>query len=190
MNEAQILDSLDLGMSKAVLENRPSSPMGDLLSGLAQEVIDQLKVSIDKYNISTPSANLKQSLSASEAIIDGDAVTVNVSAAFYWKLVNYGVNGFDVNHGAPDWDKQPATGMTFKESIDAWIINRGITKPESFSNYDSFSFAIMHAIRRDGKAPRPFFTDVVNKGMMKALKNPIEKLLKRSIQIKILDPWQ
>ncbi len=190
VNEAEILNQLNLGASKAVLENRPNSLLGKLLEGLAQEVVDKLKESIDKKGISTPSAGLRQSINITEATLGEDGVTVGVSASFYWKFVNYGVNGYEINHGAPNWGVEPSRGITFKESIDSWIVNNGIIKPENFSNYDSFSFAIMQGIKRDGKAPRPFFTDVVNAATMKKLRNPIERLLKESIRIRILEPWQ
>lgn len=43
---------------------------------------------------------------------------------------------------------------------------------------------------KKGEKPRPFFTDVVNDKLTQTLKKPIEKLLKRSIEIVIAEQWQ
>jgi hypothetical protein len=48
----------------------------------------------------------------------------------------------------------------------------------------------MTNVKKKGKEPRPFFTDVVNERLVDVLKKPIEKLLKRSIEIIIVEPWQ
>lgn len=187
-DEGSILNSLNLGRSKDVLKGDGSNPLGELLTVLMQDVIDQLRTSVDKYDISA-SGNLKQSLKPTKVEVNGDEVSIGVEADFYWKYINYGVNGTNVNHGAPSWGSAPSS-KSFEASIDEWIRNRGITLPSSFSSYESFNYVIRRSIKEKGKKPRPFFSDVINQELTKELKAPIEKLLGRAITIVIKEGWQ
>lgn len=189
VNEADILSQLNLGTSKAVLESQPNSPLVALMNRLAQDVVDRLRVSIDKKDISA-SNNLKQSITPVDAVMKGGAVEVAIQADFYWKFVEYGVNGTQVNYGAPAWGSQPSTGKSFHDSILEWIPHRSVGLPEQFQTFDQLAWAIQANIKKKGKAPRPFFTDVVNEKLMAELRKPVEAFLKRTIEIRILEPWQ
>lgn len=191
INEADILGKLNLGTSKEVIANNPKSPLAKLLQEQIQDVIDQLTKSMDKYGISATD-NLRQSLVPTNPILDNNTVSVSVSVgdAFYWKFVNYGVNGTEVNHGAPAWGSQPAQEKSFHQNILEWIPTTGTTLPAQFDSYDSFAWAIQSNIIKNGKAPRPFFTDVVNEKLTEQLREPIAKLFGRAIKINIIEPWQ
>ena len=52
------------------------------------------------------------------------------------------------------------------------------------------AIAIMKKVIRDGQAPRPFFDDVINDVLTQRLKEPIEKVMGRAIELKIVKPWQ
>ena len=187
--EADIVARINLGSSSSVLNNSPDSPLAMLLKDMVQGVVDELGRSHDKYNIRA-SNNLKQNILPTPPKIEGNTVSVSISAPFYWKFVNYGVNGTEIQHGSPSWGKQPSQDLSFKDSIAGWIRNKGITLPDGFDTYDSFSFAIMTNVKKHGQKPRPFFTDVVNDKLIDVLKKPIEKLIGRSIVINIVEPWQ
>jgi len=127
--------------------------------------------------------------------IGANGVEVSISAEFYWKYVNYGVNGTERNVGATrpntvNWKKVSSPDLSFKDSISQWIRHKGITLPEGFTSYDSLSYVMMRNIKEQGKEPRPFFTDVVNSKLKDVLKKPIEKLIGRSIEVAIVEPWQ
>lgn len=189
ISEADIISRLNLGASKEVLANSPSSPLSELLQGLVQDVTDQLTAKVDEYNINA-SSNLRQSIVPAEVSKEGSTVSIGINADFYWKFVNYGVNGTEVSHGAPSWGSQPPSEISFHQSTMDWVRNRGITMPEQFNSYESFAWAIMKNIEKHGKEARPFFTDVVNDKLYEALQKPIEALLKQSITINIVEPWQ
>lgn len=189
VNEADILSRLNLGTSKDVLENKGGNLLTDFMNQLAQDITDQLRESIDKHKISA-SSNLKQSITPVEATIKGSAVEVAVQADFYWKFVQYGVNGTEKSYGSPAWGKQPSTGKSFHQSILEWIPSKGVSLPQQFKDFDSFAWAIQANIKKNGQAPRPFFTDVVNEKAIALLRAPIERFLKRTIEIRILEPWQ
>lgn len=189
INEADILSKLKLGTSKEVLNASPKSPMAELLQRVVQDVIDQLSERIDHYAISA-SENLKQSLTPTNVESKGGTVSISIDAAFYWKFVNYGVNGTEVNHGAPAWGKQPAQEKSFHKAILDWIPTTGTTLPEQFTSYDSWAWAIQESIKKHGKAKRPFFTDVVNEALIEQIREPISNLLGRAITVNIIEPWQ
>lgn len=189
-NEADILSALNLGSSKAVLENKGNSPLSQLLVSMSEDVITQLKGALVARNINTSSQGLSQSLHVSEIKIAGSEVKIGVSAEFYWKFVNYGVNGTEVHRGAPDWGSVPAGDKSFSQAIREWIPQRGLQLPPEFSSFESFTYAIMTNIRKKGKEARPFFEDVVNDKLVETLREPIEKVIGRSIEISIASPWQ
>lgn len=189
LDEGSLLNALTIGTSREVLTASPQSPLSKLLQGLAQDVVDQLTKRIEHYDIEGTN-RLKQSIKPTKVQNKGGQIDIGITADFYWKFVNYGVNGTEINRGAPNWGSVASSGQSFKESITEWRTAKGITLPPSFSSYDSFDFAIMRSIQKNGKEARPFFTDVVNEKLVDVLKKPIEKLLKRSIEIIIVEPWQ
>ena len=190
MSEANIINALNLGTAKAVLNNEPSSPLGKLLTELIEDVIERLKQALADRNINTSSQTLSQSIAPTEVTLDEGGVSVGVSMEFYWRYVNYGVNGTEVNRGAPEHGPAPAAEQSFSQAILNWIPKRGLALPEEFTSYESFAFVIMRNKIREGQAARPFFEDVVNPDLVQILKEPIEKLLGRSIKLNIVAPWQ
>lgn len=190
--EADILSRLNLGSSTAIIENSTGNPLEELLKDLMQGVIDELVNSMAKYDVSA-SGFLQQSMKPTNVSIDGGAITAGIQVdekAYYWKFINGGVNGTELNHGAPDWSGYQAPQTDYKQSILDWIPARGIT-PDVDGDYDGLAFAIMKNIKKYGKKPRPFFDDVIkDPKLIELLKRPIEKLIGRAIAVKIAEPWQ
>lgn len=189
-SEAEILRALNLGTSRQVLENKGNTPLSELLVTLVSDVVDRLKDALKARDINTTSQGLSQSIGITGTTIEGSRVSVGIEADFYWKYVNYGVNGTEVNRGAPTWGPAPAGSVSFHQAIKEWIPKRGLQLPPEFSSYDSFAFAIMTGIRRDGIEARPFFEDVVNERLVEQLREPIELLIGKSIEINIISPFQ
>lgn len=189
-NESSILQGLDIGSARSVLQSRGGSPLSELLTDLATDVIDQLKVALKTRDINISSMGLSQSIGVTEINLSGGSISIGVSADFYWKYVNYGVNGTEVNHGAPNWGPAPAGEKSFSQAISEWIPQRGLQLPPQFDTFEQFTFAIMANIRKFGQEPRPFFEDVVNPHLADTLREPIEKLIGRSIEVIIASPWQ
>lgn len=181
--------ALNIGTSKEVLKNSASSPMNDLLQLLLQDVSDQLGKKIDQYGISA-SNNLKQSINVSNVSINGSRMEVSITADFYWKYINYGVNGTEINRGAPNWGTAPKQDLTFKQAILNWIPNKGVQLPASFTSYDSFAYAIMTNKRKFGQEARPFVNDVITDKLIQDMKAPIQALIGRALEIQITVGWQ
>ena len=190
MAEAEIINNLDLGSAIASLRNEPNSPLSQLLQELLNEIIEKLRQALIDRNINTSRRELSQSMLPTQVSYEGSTVSIGLEMAFYWKFVNFGVNGTEVNHGAPSYGSLPPAEKSFKDSILEWIPARSVQLPPQFKTYDSFAFAIMTNVKKRGQAPRPFFGDVINDQTAEFLREPIEALLGKSIEIAIAAPWQ
>jgi hypothetical protein len=178
-----------LGKAKATVQGSQNSPLAEILTAITQDVVDQLREKMDKYNIDA-SGNLKADTRPTKVEVSGNRVSVAISSPEYWKYVNYGVNGTKVNRGAPQWGSTGATGAQFEASIAQWIRNKGITLPQNFSSYEGLNYVIRRSIREKGQEARPYFSDVVNEQLTQELRQPIERLMKKSIELVIIEPWQ
>lgn len=188
MTEAQILESLNAGSSREVLENKSDNPLSQLLIEKSNEIVTKLRAALAARDINTSSMGLSQSLAVDENIVfTGSSVEIGIKADYYWKFINYGVNGTVVNRGAPQWGKQPST-QTFASAIREWIPKRGL-KAEN-GNYEQLTYAIMTNIRKFGKEPKPFLADVVNTHLVQELRESIEVVIGRAIVINITAQWQ
>jgi hypothetical protein len=189
-DEAEILRALNAGSSKQVLENKGNSPLSRLLVSMSEDVVERLQQALVDRGINTSSQGLSQSLAVTEIKFEGESLTVGISGEFYWKYINYGVNGTEIHRGAPNWGPAPTGSQSFKQAIGEWIPQRGLQLPPSFSSFESFTYAIMTNIRKFGKEARPFFEDVVNERLVDELRGPVEAVLGRAIEISIVAPWQ
>jgi hypothetical protein len=95
-NEGSLISALTIGTSREVLTASPQSPLSKLLQELTQDVIDQLTKRIEHYDIEGTN-NLKQSIKPTKVQNKGGQIDIGITADFYWKFVNYGVNGTEVN---------------------------------------------------------------------------------------------
>lgn len=189
-DEASIINSLDLGTARETLTGAPGSPLSELLIALTEDVIERLQAALVERDINTSTLGLSQSIAPTEVTLVGSAVSVGISMEFYWKYINSGVNGTEVNHGAPAWGPAPAQELSFKDTIKAWIPARGLQLPSRFKTFDQFAWAIMTNVIKRGQRPRPFFDDVVNPSLVEIMKAPIEQLMGKSITVAIVSPWQ
>lgn len=184
---AEAIARLNIGTAKQTIAATVGSPLNALILGVHQEVIDRLGVSLVKHD-AVASNRLKQSIVSADLSIPGKVV-LEMSAEFYWKYINYGVNGINVSHGAPTWGPGPAGTGTFKDNILKWIQDRGL-QARPGQTYDQMAFVIMQWIRYNGMAPRPFFTDVVNKQLTAYINKSISMVYKQALIIEIKAPWQ
>lgn len=181
---------ITVGNSEAILKGLPGTPLEGLLVDLMQDVADQLVIEMDRLEIAA-SRRLRQSIIPDKQVTkEGNVVTIGLSADFYWKFVNYGVNGTEVQHGAPSWGKQPPGEVSFHKSIMDWTMDRGITMPAQFDTYDSFAWAVMANVRKKGKQARPFFTNVVNETLTTKIQKELSEFFKEAITVNIVEPWQ
>jgi hypothetical protein len=194
-SEAAILNSLDLGKAKQMIDAPADSPLGVLLSLLCQNVLDEIIQNAFKYDINA-SSTLMQSFQVSEAFLEDGGVTVQLTLPedkAYWKYIDQGVNGTLVNRGAPNWGRSPLGTKSFSQSIDSWMFHRGIQpdgRPNGAQTTEQLNYLIRRHIVEQGKEKRPFVSDVLNENIVSLFREPIERLLGRAIEINIVAPWR
>lgn len=190
ISEADILGGLTVGNAKSVVEGKKNSPLGNLLVELNQAIIDDLQQSIQARDINA-SRNLSSGITPSDVIINGNEIEVNISMDFYWKYINYGVNGTEVNRNAPSWGSAPSQSYTMGESLRHWETDRGIlTQDGKYTNWISKSKVEGKSLIQRGQKARPFYDDVINDKLVAVLEAPIKKLLGESIKLTIVASWQ
>lgn len=189
MNEAEIIKNLTIGSSREVMANSPSSPLAKILQDEANNIVSLLQASMYKYDIDA-SNNLISTTTPTEINITGNTIEIGISSQFYWKFLNYGVNGTLVNRGAPNWGTQPNNG-SMSDALKSWEISRGIKTVNGVYNWTSLSKVEGMTLIERGQKARPFFTDVVNVALVDSLTDKVSALMKRSIEIIIREPiWQ
>ena len=187
------LESLGITRAEQALKASKMSPLDILITEQANEIVKRLRDSLDKYDADSGRGSLKQGIIPLPSVTKSNEISIEIEAPYYWKFVQYGVIGTLINRGAPSWGKQSgvdSSWQAFEKSIAGWIQDRGITKPQQFSDYKSFNYVIRKNKREKGQIARPFYTDVVNAALEKELAEPISALMKRAITVKIVDPWQ
>lgn len=180
----------NLGVSQSVLEAQEGSPLDFLLKDLTEEVCKRLRDGLKKHDVNTSSLGLSQSIQPTKVNHNGKTVEIGITAEHYWKFINYGVNGTERSWGAPSWGSQGSQPKSFHQSILEWIPQRGVSLPSQFSSYDSFAWAIQTNIKKYGKEPKPFFTEVINEALADYMRPQIEALIGEAITINIVSPWQ
>lgn len=173
INEGDIINNIDFGKAEQILSNTSQSPLSDLLLRITNELIAEMRSNLKN---SRASGNLEQSILPKKI----EANSIEVTAPHYWKYVNYGVNGTEINRGAPTHGTGLNTGVSFHDAIKKWIYDKGIPLPNETS-IDSFAYAIQKSIIRKGQKPTHFFDKVVTPEKINEISKPISKLLKQSI---------
>lgn len=178
--ESDLIDSLDSGRAESILKNTSDNPLTELLLRLTNEIIEELRQELNK---SRASGNLQQSIIPNKISPE----LIDVTAPFYWKYINYGVNGTEVNRGAPTHGQAPSTGISFHDSIKKWIYDKGISIPEGMT-HDGLAYAIQGKLKTEGQKATHFFDKVVNQQKKDYMKESISNLIGQSIKLVIKKP--
>lgn len=181
---------MDLGTAISTLNESPDSPLGKLMLKVTSKIIEDLQKALASRDINTSSMGLSQSINPTQIVQEDGKLTIGIQMDYYWKFVNFGVNGTEVAHGAPEWGSVPSSGKTFKEAILEWIPQRGIQLPPQFKDYESFAYVITQNKRKRGQEPRPFYNDVINSKLVGEIERQVVELVGEAIEVSIVAQWQ
>lgn len=175
VDQAKFVQGLDFGEADSILLNKSDNKLTQLLLDLTNELIADLSKELDKHRAT---GNLASSILPSKI----NPESIEVTAPYYWKYLNYGVNGIKVQHGAPTHEKSKTkTELTFYEAILKWIKDKGIKPKDADMELEELAGRIKNAVRMNGIKPTHFFDNVVNEERIAEISKPISALIKESI---------
>ena len=177
--EADLVNSIDFARSEQILANKSDNPLTELLLRLTNDIIKDLRLELDK---SRASGNLQQSIIPQPKSYN----LIEVEAPFYWKYINYGVNGIQVQRGAPYHGKAPKTGLSFYDSVYKWIGDKGIVGDGV--TREQLAGMIVNSVRMKGVEANHFYDKVVTSQRKKEMSASISNLIGQSIKLVINKP--
>lgn len=183
------LNNLGITQAQNALNGSRDSPLTKFLQVSAQEIVNELRQKLVDYDANA-SRNLAQSIQPTKVSVSGNEVSIGIEAPFYWKFVNYGVNGSLIDRGAPSWGVQPKGQWSMSQALKNWEEHRGITHVNGQSSWRSKSHVEGMSMQERGQIARPFYSDVVNDALIKELEKPLTELMGKAITIKIVNPWR
>jgi hypothetical protein len=177
--EADLVNSIDFARSEQILANKSDNPLTELLLRLTNDIIKDLRLELDK---SRASGNLQQSIIPQPKSYN----LIEVEAPFYWKYINYGVNGIQVQRGAPYHGKAPKTGLSFYDSVYKWIGDKGIVGDGV--TREQLAGMIVNSVRMKCVEANHFYDKVVTSQRKKEMSASISNLIGQSIKLVINKP--
>jgi hypothetical protein len=171
--EVDVVNNIDFGEAEAILSNKSDNSLAQLLFDLTNELINDLREELNKHRAT---GNLQQSIIPTQL----NPAQIEVTAPYYWKYLNYGVNGTEINRGAPTHGQAPKTGLSFHDAIKKWIYDKGIPIPQG-STHDGLAYAIQKRLVTNGIEATHFYDKVVTPQRVEEMSKPISALIKESI---------
>jgi hypothetical protein len=179
--EADLVNNIDFGRAEQILANKSSNPLTELLLRLTNEIIEDLRLELNK---SRASGNLQQSIIPEPVSYN----RIEVTAPFYWKYINYGVNGIRDKRGAPYHGKAPSTEISFYDAIYKWIGDKGIVPREERITREKLAGMIVNSVRMKGIEATHFYDKVVTKERKKEMAISISNVIEKAIKVSIKKP--
>jgi len=177
--EADLVNSIDFARSEQILANKSDNPLTELLLRLTNDIIEDLRLELDK---SRATGNLQGSIIPMPKTYN----LIEVTAPFYWKYINYGVNGIQINRGAPYHGKAPKTGLSFYDSVYKWIGDKGIVGDGV--TREQLAGMIVNSVRMKGIEATHFYDKVVTPQRKKEMSISISMLIGEAIKQVIKKP--
>jgi hypothetical protein len=170
----EILDKL--GRAKQEIQH----PQGKIVADVANRIIAKLQENLKKY---IPKANrISQDITFEPIEITAQGVKLNITAQDYWKFVEEGVNGLQVNFGSPYSFRTPRPNRAMAASIAQWMGERSISDS---GNFQGASWAIATAKKRDGIRPKPFVSDTLTPTFIEEISTHISNELGKTVTLAV-----
>lgn len=184
--DSDLILGLDLGRSEDILNNKSGNALSELLVRMTNEIIEELQNELNKANSKGRKPYATGNLFSSLIPVNIKAESIELSAPFYWKYINYGVNGIKVKRGAPNHNqesgKAPTSNLSFHAAIKKWIHDKGIKikVPEGKTfeqELNQVAGKIVNHIRMNGKEATHFYDNVMTQNKIDEMGKRISDLL-------------
>ena len=127
--------------------------------------------------------NLRQSVGFADLPIDQKVAQVAMEMAYYWKFVEYGVNGVKVNRGAPFSFRYITPSQRHVAAIRKWAVDKALGIP--VEEIDQAAYNIARTTKIRGIKGRPFLNPVLTDAKMDELVNSIAQVVGKDIALSI-----
>lgn len=173
-----------------IVSQSDDNPVSIEIAKWVNERIEVAKQVLQDNN-KNASRELTQSIAPLPIVKDGFIFKVQVEAEDYWDFVNSGVNGTEVQRGAPYSHKgSKGEASTFLPSIRDWMRFRGITTSEYYDKKgalkivqldneqkrNGMAFGIIKKIIKEGQKATPFMEIAFSDEAIDDLENRIIKI--------------
>jgi hypothetical protein len=177
---------------------KPEKSLSAILQ-IAGTIVQEAQNNLNKSDrIAT--GKLSESLTILDPIKTGNEIVCEITALYYWKFIDKGVNGNKKSRGSQYSFKNYPPGEKMINAIETWIKSEGgkfratgqgktITKREKrrkafneTKDKNSLAWAISVSIKQKGLKKTNFLTDAIKKGNSKS-----KELLGKALKIDILE---
>jgi len=181
LTEGQIVANLNLGQNAdKLLSNQPSDPIVEVTGLFIQELIEDLKQTLDDEGISA-NGSLKASIVPSEIKLSSNGISVSITADDYGNYIEEGVKGVENQSiDSPFSFKTIGVSKDHAEAVAKWIPARGI-QPRENQTIKSLSYALATSIKKKGIKPQPWQSKVFTDETMNAFKLALTEVMGISI---------
>lgn len=187
--KVEILSQLqNYGISVTKVHNARGS---ETYNAILRWIIDVNTAMVDKLNDNDSKAtlNLMQSLRVKEFPIQDDKIKMEIIGDYYWKFVNYGVDGVEFKRGYPYSFRYIRPTERHITAIKKWIVD----KPVSITNYDDTdaensieraAYGYATETKKRGIKARPFVEPILTRQKINELVKDIAQATGKDIMLK------
>ena len=107
--------------------------------------------------------------------VEGSAIDITISANSYWKFVDQGVNGLQRGRGSEFSFRTPFPNRKMAESLEQGASFKGISLPQGFKDFKSYSYAAAVKLKREGIEPNYFASSVITPEFIETIQKELSE---------------
>ena len=190
VNEADILQGLDLGKGKNLFDSSEADPLIKLVESFVTETIESIKQILADQGRNA-SGRLSASISPQEIIISEGGVEVIITAEGYADFVDKGVKGAGFREGFSSMNSVVNTEGLYQfknlgapeamiTSIEQYLQFKGAQPPQGFPDFRSFATKTAMNVKARGIKPAKFIEQTFNEETINAFTQALNKIVKEN----------
>ena len=173
-----------IGKAKEDLKPIPNTPLFNYLTTVATQIVSQLKTSA--RNQMGSNTILEQSIGGGGVplvTVEGNNVKIEITANEYWKYVNDGVNGVLTNRGSEYSFRTLFPSRAMVDSLQRGARFKGLSLPQGFKDYESYSYASAIKLKKEGIKPNHFVDNVLTPEFLEFIQKELAEELGKIVTL-------
>lgn len=187
--KVEILSQLqNIGTNVTNVHQANSNESYNAILRWCRDVVEEMQQVLNQ-NDSKATLNLMQSIKPKEFAPEQDKIKIEIIGDYYWKYVNYGVDGVDLKRGYPYSFRYIRPSANHIKAIKKWITDKPVTI-DDFDDTDAeqsktnAAYAIATGTKKRGITARPFVEPVLTPAKIKELVNEIALATNKEIKLR------